>query len=113
MPGGTRSQLGNELFGQALYLSAVTFPTLGANATSDNTATVPGVLPGDLLSWNLQAPPAHLILDNAFVSAPNTITFRWSSDGTGVTGSTVAMLLEVTRPENASLGITQLPNQIQ
>lgn len=114
MPGGTRTQLGNELFGQALYLTGITFPTLAANASGDNTATVPGVLPGDLLSWNLQAPPSHLVLDNAYVSAANTVTFRWSTDGTGVTGaSNLAMILEVTRPENAVLGLTALPNIIQ
>lgn len=109
MPGGTRSQLGNELFAQTLYLSSVTFPTLAANASSDNTASVPGVLPGDLISWNLQAPPSHLVLDNIYVSAAGTITLRWSTDATGVTGSTVALILEVTRPENL---YTTLPSSL-
>lgn len=113
MPGGTRAQLGNELFAQAVFLPAVTFPTLGANASGDNTATCKGVLPGDLISWNMQSPATHLILDNIFVSAVDTLTFRWSTDGTGVTGSTVGILLEVTRPENSSLGITNLPNSVQ
>src|SRR5581483_3568288 len=106
MPGGTRAQLGNELFAQAIYVASVTFPTLAANASSDNTLAVAGVLPGDLISWNLQAPPAHIVLDNAYCSAAGVLTMRWSTDGTGVTGATVAVLFEVTRPENASLGLT-------
>jgi hypothetical protein len=113
MPGGTRAQLGNELFSQTIFLPAVTFPTLGANASADNTAACKGVLPGDLVSWNMQNPTVHLILDNIFVSAVDVLTIRWSTDGTGVTGATVALLLEVTRPENSSLGITNLPNNVQ
>lgn len=113
MPGGTRAQLGNELFAQALYLPAVTFPTLTANQSSTNTFTIPGVLPLDLLSWNLQSPPAHIVLDNAYVSAANTITLLWSTDGTGVTGATVPILMEITRPENASLGSAALPTTVQ
>lgn len=109
MPGGTRNQLGNELFAQTLYLPSVTFPTLGANASSDNTVSIPGVLPGDLISWNMQAPATHLVLDNAYVSAAGVVTLRWSTDGTGVTGSTVAMIVEVTRPENV---YTTLPSSL-
>lgn len=110
MPGGNRSQQGNELFGQALYLPAVTFPTLTASNSSTNTLAAVGVLVGDLLSWNLQAPPAHIFLENAYVSAPGVITLSWTTDATGVTGGTVPMILEVTRPENASLGLSALPS---
>jgi hypothetical protein len=113
MPGGTRAQLGNELFSQDLYFSAVTFPTLGANASGTNTLTVNGVLPGDSIGWNMQAPPAHLVLDNIYVSAANTLTILWSSDATGITGATVAILLQVARPENASMGLAALPASIQ
>lgn len=113
MPGGTRAQLGNELFSQTVINTAVTFPTLAANASGTNTVTLKGVLVGDLVSWNMQNPPAHLILDNIFVSAPDTLTITWSSDATGIATSTVQVLFEVTRPENASLGITNLPTSIQ
>ena len=109
MPGGTRNQLGNELFGQMTYQVSVTFPTLAANASNDNTFSVPGVLPGDLISWNIQAPPAHLVLDNIYVSAADTIKLRWSTDATGISTSTVAILLEVTRPENL---YTTLPSSL-
>lgn len=110
MPGGNRSQQGNELFGQALYLPAVTYPTLGANASSTNTLTLSGVLPGDLLSWNLQAPAAHIFLENAYVSAVGVITFSWTTDSTGISTGSVPMIIEITRPENASLGLAALPS---
>lgn len=113
MPSGTRAQLGNELFAQTIFVAAVTFPTLAANASGDNTLTVKGVLPNDLISWNMQSPPLHLILDNAFVSAADTITLRWSSDATGIATSTVGILFEITRPENGSLGSAALPTNVQ
>jgi hypothetical protein len=113
MPGGTRSQLGNELFSQDLYLPAVTYPTLATNASGTNTAIVNGVLPGDSIGWNMQAPPAHLVLDNIYVSAANTLTILWSSDVTGISTGTVPLLLQVARPENASMGLASLPSSIQ
>lgn len=114
MPGGTRAQLGNELFSQDLYLPTVAYPIVAANTLVDNTLAVAGVLPGDSLGWNLQSPPAHLALENAYVSAPGVITLRWSSDTSGITpGGTLAMLLQVARPENASLGLSALPASIQ
>lgn len=112
MPGGSNPCLGNELFEQMCYLSAVTFPTLAANASSSNTATLKGVLPGDLVSWNMQNPPAHLILDNVYVSAADTLTLLWSSDGTGVTGATVPIIFGVARFQNQSLGLSALPSQL-
>lgn len=113
MPGGTRSQLGNELFAQAVYNPAVTFPTLAANATGSNTTTLKGVLAGDIIGWNMQAPPLHLVLDNVYVSAPDTLTILWSSDATGISTGSVAVLFEITRPENAVLGLSTLPSAIQ
>lgn len=109
---GTRNQLGNELFGQMFYLASVTFPTLTANQSSDNTVAVPYTLPGDMISWNIQGPPAHLVLDNAYVSAAGVVTLRWSTDGTGVTGSTIGVLFEATRPENSSGGLSALPSSL-
>jgi hypothetical protein len=112
MPGGNRAQLGNELFENVIYIPAVTFPTLAGNASASNTLAVPGVLPGDMISWNLQAPPAHIFLENAYVSAAGVLTLSWTTDSTGIGTSTVAALFAITRPENESLGIANLPNQI-
>lgn len=103
---GTRPQLGNEIFAQMLYQASVTAPTLAANASSDTTLSVGGVLPGDFISWNLQAPPSHIVVDNMYVSAAGVITIRWGTDGTGFTSAAVALLIEVTRPENS---LTYLP----
>ena len=109
MPGGTRYQQGNEIFAQVLYLPSVAFPTIGVGASASNTFTVPGVLPLDLISWNIQNPPAHLTIDNIYVSAANTLTILWGTDATGITGSTVAVLIDITRAENAGLGSSVLP----
>lgn len=112
MPGGSTVQRGNEIFDQMLYFPTVTFPTLGANASATNTLSVPGTLVGDLLSWNIQSLPAHLQIDNMYVSAAGVITITWGTDATGISTSTCAVLLSVCRYENISLGITSLPNAI-
>ena len=101
MPGQADNAIGNEQSDSILYLTGVVFPTLAANASATNTSIVPGLLPGDCISWNLQAPTAHLQVDNAYVSANNTITWTWGTDGTGVTGATVNILIEVVRPNRA------------
>lgn len=113
MAGGTQPQLGNEAFGQAVYSAAVTYPTLATNASGSNTFTLNGVLPGDIVGWNMQAPPAHLVMDNVYVSAANTLTILWSTDVTGISTGTVAVLFEIARPANASLGLSALPGSIQ
>ena len=113
MPGGSTLQRGNEIFDQMVYSSAVTFPTLAANASSTTAITVNGVAVGDLVSWNMQAPPAHLTIDNVYVSAANTLQVQWGTDATGVTGATVAVLWSFCRGENVSLGgLASLPNGI-
>lgn len=110
MPGGNRVQLGNELFEQVLYLPSVTYPTIGANTSVTNTVTVSGVLPLDVVTWNMQAPPAHLVIDNIYVSSANTLTVLWSSDSTGISTGTVSVIMTVDRAENASLGSAALPS---
>jgi hypothetical protein len=112
MPGSTTIQRGNEQFATMLYLSAVTYPTIAANAITSSTITIPGVLPLDVISWSMQNPPAHLALENIYVSAANTATFTWSSDATGIATGSLAMILEVTRCEIANLGATSFPAAI-
>jgi hypothetical protein len=109
MPGGTRAQLGNELFEQVLYLPTVPYPTLAANASSTNTLTVPGVLPLDVITFNMQAPPAHIFLENAYISAPNTVVITWTTDSAGISSGTMAVLITVDRAENAARGISGSP----
>lgn len=112
MPGKSLMAYGNELIDSVLYLPSVTFPTLAANASSDTTVALPGVLPLDCISWNMQTPPLHLTIDNIYVSAPNTLTIRWGTDATGVSTATVAVLFEVVRADGANLGIQALPGAL-
>ena len=111
MPGKAMNAVGNELFDSTVYLQNITFPTLAANASSDTTVTVFGVQPFDCISWNMQAPPAHLVIDNIYVSAANVLTIRWGTDATGVTGaSTLAILLEIVRTDGGNLGAAGIPS---
>lgn len=116
MPGGTRQQLGNELFGQALYFPAFLPPaTITTAVVTSQTVTVSGVQVGDILSWNIVAPTSNLVsIANMYVSAPNTVIIGWSTEGATISNLVAQQLLiEVTRPENASLGLTALPTIIQ
>jgi hypothetical protein len=110
MPGKTMNAVGNELFDSTVLLQNVTFPTLAANASSDTSVTCVGVLPFDAISWNMQSPPAHLVIDNIYVSAKDTLSIRWGTDGTGVTGaSNLSILLEVVRTDGGNLGASGIP----
>ncbi len=112
MPTGTRPQIGNVIFDSICYWPNVTFPTLAANVSTANTYAVAGIQVGDLLSWNIISPPAHLQVDNMYVSAAGTVTILWGTDSTGITGATTNLLVEVMRPENGSLGLTALPQNV-
>jgi hypothetical protein len=112
MPGKATYSTGNFLQEGAIYLSAVAFTTLGANASVTSTVTVPGVQPYDLLSWNLIAPPAHVQIDNAYVSAANTVVFTFGTDATGITGTNVAVLLGWARIDGANLGTGAIPSAV-
>lgn len=109
---GSRVQIGNEIFDQMLYIAAVPTPNLGASATANTTLTVNGVLPNDLVSWNVQGPVAHVALDNIYVSSANTLTLQWSGDGTGASPSTCNLILSVTRCENAAFGTAGFPSSL-
>lgn len=112
MPGKANYSLGNLLLDTGLYLPTVTFPTLSANASNSTTVTLPGVQALDLISWNMQSPPAHLTIDNIYVSAPNQITVLWGTDATGVTGATVAILIGLSRIDGANLGTQVIPQAL-
>ena len=113
MPGASDVQYGNEKFDLVLNFNNVTFPTLAANASSTNTLSVPGCLPLDVCTMTMIAPPAHLFLDNCYVSAAGVLTITWSTDGTGVTGASNLQLIgTITRATNANLGTSVLPSAI-
>jgi len=108
MAGKSNISLGNLSLDTMLSVSA-TYPTLSANASGTSTVTVPGVLLYDMISWNMLTPPAHLVVDNIYVSSANTLTILWSSDATGISTGSITLLLGVTRVAEANLGLSQLP----
>ena len=112
MPVGSRIQIGNEVFDQMIYVASVATPNLASSASATATLTVNGVLPNDLVSWNLQNPPAHIALDNVYVSSANTLTLLWAADTTGASPSTVNIIFSVTRCENAAFGTSGFPSSI-
>lgn len=118
MPGGSTATRGNELFSQCLFLT-VTPPASVVTATqTTGSVSVPGVLLGDVLSYNLTTSGTNynalLLLESMYVNGSGTVLMSWSS-----TGATIAaagpqtILMEVTRPENVvDGGIATLPNSI-
>ena len=112
MPGGNTPCLGNEQFEQLVYLPSVTFPTLGANASSSTNVTLKGVLPGDYVSANIQSPPAHLFIENISVSAADTLAVVWGTDGTGISTGTAGVIFAVARFQNQSMGLSAMPSAL-
>lgn len=113
MPGKFIQAAGNELIDLVLYLPAVPYPTIAAAGPITNTTvTIPGVIPLDCVSWSIQNVPAHLALENIWVSAANTAIFTWSSDGVGIGSGTVPVLLEIVRVDGSNLGLSVFPTQI-
>jgi len=112
MPGKSNVSLGNLALDTMVYVAAVTYPTIAANGQGSNTLTIPGLQALDLISWNMQNPPAHLALDNIYVSAPNTATILWSTDSAGVSTGTVAVLFEICRVAESNLGTQAIPSAL-
>lgn len=103
---------GNELIDTVIYQPALAYPTLAAGAIGSTTQTILGVQPLDCISWTILGLPAHLALENIYVSAINTITSTWSSDASGISSGTVPALLEVVRVDGANLGTSVIPQNI-
>lgn len=113
MPGASDIAIGNQKNSWQLYLANVTFPTLTTNASAVTSVTLNGTLPLDMVSWNIQAGPAHLQIDNIYVSAANTLSITWGTDASGVTGAaTLNVLFTVERATNGNLGVSALPGAI-
>jgi hypothetical protein len=96
----------NSVGASLIYAGTITYPTLAANVSGTNTATIAGVQVGDFVFSQMTAPPAHIFLENTYVSAANTLTFSWTTDGTGVTGGTQPITFIVIRPDRP---VSQLP----
>jgi hypothetical protein len=108
MPGTTISR-GNILNETMLYIQAITWSTAAlTSTTAELTATVPGLLDGDVPYMMLvnTAMPTGVSYSNIRVSAANTLAVTWSTTGT-VTIPTGPWMIGVIRPEVIR---TQLPN---
>jgi hypothetical protein len=112
MPGKFLQAAGNELLDTVIYVPALSYPTIPAGGIVSTTQTIVGLQPLDCISWTVLGLPAHLALENIYVSALNTITSTWSSDGSGISSGTVQALLEVVRVDGANLGVSVIPQTI-
>jgi hypothetical protein len=114
MPGGSAVASGNELIDQLIYITVVP-PAVITTATSTvGAVTVPGLVIGDLISWNQIGNTTGSVLltvANMYVSAANTLSVTWTTEGATVNNATAqAFLLEVVRP--TIVPYTALPNGI-
>jgi len=112
MPSKFIQAAGNEILDTVIYVPALAYPTVAASGITSTTQTIVGVMPLDCISWTVLGLPAHLALENIYVSAINTITSTWSSDTTGIASGTVPALLEVVRVDGANLGTSIIPQTI-
>jgi len=114
MPTGTRPQIGNLIFDEALLLTVTPPAAILTSVVTYQAVTFPGCLVGDLVSWNLLQNTNNLVsIPNMYVSAPNTLQIGWGTEGAQINSlATQQILVEVCRPENASLGLTALPSNL-
>jgi hypothetical protein len=114
MPGSSTLLRGNGIFLQCLYLT-VTPPTVTTAVITPQNVTVPGLAVGDIIGLNMTSATSTLILAaSGYVSAANTLTLNWTSEGATVSGAAAqTFLVSVIRPENVSDGgVALLPNAI-
>jgi hypothetical protein len=115
MPGSNRPALGNEIYDMVIaptsQAGAVagtlvwSAATVAANTTIELTATVPGLLVGDLVDIYLisGALLTGMQICNVRVSLPNTLAVTWVNTTAGVlTVPTATWSMNMTRPENPS-----------
>jgi hypothetical protein len=112
MPGGTVSASGNEGFDGLVYVASVTYPTIAASASGTNTLAIPNVQNLDFVTANIQAPPAHIFLENIYVSAPGVVTLSWTTDATGISTGTIAIMFNITRGDRAPFGTSGFPTGV-
>ena len=112
MPGGSAVAGGNELFDILIYVQITPPATVTTATTTTTTTTINGLVVGDLISWNqLNSLNALLSVTNMYVSAANTLTSTWSTEGATVNGAAALnFLLEVVRAN--IVPYTALPNGI-
>ncbi len=108
MPSSTISR-GNILYETLIYIPTLAWSSATlSNTTSELTATVPGLLVGDVPYLTLvnAAMTTNLTYSNVRVSAANTLAVTWISAASSVTIPTGPWVISVQRPEVTG---TQLP----
>lgn len=113
MPSNTLAR-GNEIIDSCFGLT-VTPPTITTATGTQQNITVPGLLVGDIISWNLTTTGANynalITIANCFVSAANTLVITWTTEGATVSGAAAqTVLLEFVRIENfGESGVAGIP----
>jgi hypothetical protein len=112
MPASGRLAYGNEIYDLVIAPTTAAGAVLGtlvwssaslSSTTSELTATVPGLLPGDIVDLYLStAMTTGLTISNVRVSAPNTLAVTWVAATAALTIPTAVWSANVTRPENVA-----------
>lgn len=112
MPGGSAVAGGNELFNQMVYITVTPPATVTTAVITQQNVTVNGLVLGDIISWNMLTFTSTLLsVTNMYVSAANTLTINWSTEGATISGAAAQnFLLEVVRA--TIVPYTALPNGI-
>ena len=82
MPMSTTLARGNVGFEAVLQIYITPPATLAANATQENTYTLPGILVGDFLEINKPSHTSGLSIGNIRASAANQIAIQWVNSTT-------------------------------
>jgi hypothetical protein len=117
MPGGTTEVGGNtklQVVGVLVGATGISTPSVGANTSVTQTYSLPGLLVNDMIDLQSQSHVAGLSVASAWCAAANVLTAQFVNS----TGSTIGaqsnyiVLFQVTRMENANLGLTVFPTSI-
>lgn len=117
MPGGTTEVGGNtkmQICGVLVSANGVTTPSVNANTSTTTTYTINGLLINDVIDLQAQSHVAGLSIASAWCAANNVVTVQFVNSTTGTIGaqSNYIVLWQVTRMENANLGLSVFPTAI-
>lgn len=111
MPSSGRAAYGNEIYDLVIAPTSQAGAAPGtlvwssatlSSTTAELTATIPGLLVGDLVDLYLTgaAMTTGLNITNVRVSAPNTLAVTWVAASSSLTIPTTGWSANLTRPEN-------------
>ncbi len=117
MPGGTTEVGGNtklQVVGVLGSATGVSTPSVGANTSVTTTYTLPGLLVNDMVDLQAQSHVAGLSIGSAWCATAGVVTVQFINSTSGTIGvqSNYIILFQVTRMENANLGLTVFPTAI-